>query len=78
MMAITHVKHPPDDAEDRIGTASDVLVWGYGVIAGEIVAIDRTADGGCDVRVEYDSPSAGARLASLTRLGHLVIVGQFG
>ena len=54
MMAIKHVVHP--GPRDTVGGLQDVIIWGYGVSQGRVVAVDLHADGSVALAVELDRP----------------------
>jgi hypothetical protein len=58
MMAIQRLTHPPSHVQDSVGSRRDVLIWGYGVTTGHVVAVQVLDSGAADLVVEFDAPVA--------------------
>jgi hypothetical protein len=56
VMVIKHIPSPPPYVRDSVGARQDVLVWGYGVVTGHVVAVQLLAGGGADLVVEFEVP----------------------
>lgn len=54
MMVIRHVARP--GRRDTVGGLQDVIIWGYGVSQGRVIAVDLHADGSAALAVEIDLP----------------------